>query len=291
MNEMGALMNALAAQAGFNDTPLPGVRIFKGHEYAETVPFTYEQGLILVGHGAERVYFEGNVYEYDTSNYLAVTLPISAVGEVLESNDGPMLAMAVDFNLAMLSAILLKLNDSEIAMLAKPARIKGLYLSPRTADLDETASRLLRVLRSPLEAKVLGPLLIEELLFRILVGGNGHFLKELTEKSSRLARVDKVLKWMHAEYQGKIDIDRLATMANMSASVFHKAFKELTAMSPMQYLKSLRLSKARELLISERASVGDAAHSVGYESVSQFSREFKRAYGAPPKDTKRHIVA
>lgn len=290
MSEMASLMEKLAVREGFNDTFLPEIRIFKGSNQAEIIPFTYDQGLFFVGRGAERVHFENEVYDYNQSNYLALSVPISAVGEVLESKNGPMLAMAVDFNLTLLSAILLKLTEEDLMSAVTPAPAKGLYVSSRTPEISEAVLRLLRVLQSPMEAKVIGPLLLEELLFRVLVGESGGVLLALTDKSSHLAKVDRALKHMHATYRQKIDVETLASMANMSPSVFHRVFKHLTAKSPIQYLKSLRLSKARELLAARGCSVNEAAHQVGYESVSQFSREFKRAYGMTPKDTKSQQV-
>lgn len=287
MHDLATLMNALAPVEGMNTTFLPEISVFRGNNHPEAVPFHYEQGLYFVGRGRERVYFENKPYDYDPSNYLVVSVPISAIGEVLINEDGPLLAVAIDINHDTLGAILQKMKTVNFECVEQPAaESKGLFVPPRSVEIDQTLSRLLQALHSPIEASVVGPLLLEELLFRVLVSDKGSMLADLVKKNSSLAKMESVLNWLRVAYANKIGVEDMASRVNMSPSVFHRTFKDLTAKSPIQYLKSLRLAKGRELMALHGLGVGEAAHKVGYESASQFSREFKRAYGVPPKDAK-----
>lgn len=284
MSEIIKLMTKLAPNEGFNQSLLKDIRIFKASQPTKTYSFHYDQGLIFVAQGAERISYKDKVYEYNQQNYLVLTVPISANCEVIINANKPLLAAVVDINISLLNSIVARLNTKDYKMLHKPAEVKGLFLSSRHKLIDDNIVRLLRALQSPIESNVIGTLLLRELIFRVLIGENGHLLIDLTEKNSQLAKIDKILKYLHTEYATPVNVDILASMANMSASTFYRLFKELTGKSPIQYLKSIRIKKARDLLTLHGQSVSSAAHQVGYQSTAQFSREFKRAYGKPPKN-------
>ena len=287
MNETVCLMTKLAKLEGFNNTKLDGVRVFKASQPSEITPFCYEQGVVFVAQGSEIVFYKGREYEYHSENYLVVSVPISVTCQVNASLEKPMLAVTIDLQSALLHSVVAKLKHAN-SNLPTSEKAQGLFVSPRTTQLQEILLRLLRVLQSPLDCQMLGGLIIEELLYRVLMGEGGHTLVTLTEKQSQLAKIDSALQWMHNQYDCKMDITMLAQKVNMSPSVFHRVFKDFTAKSPMQYLKSIRLNKAHELLAVSGYKVNQAAVAVGYESVSQFSREYKRAYGIAPKVSKHH---
>lgn len=283
MTEAAELMGNLAKQEGFNETRVTGVGIYKASQSTPREPLCYEQGIIIVGQGKKRVYYGEQVYEYNPDNYLVLSVPIPAECETLTGPGEPMLAMTVDLDVRQLNGIIDQLeNHFEPELLEKNVKAKGLFLSSATREIKETVMRLLRVLQSPVESKILGKALVRELIFRILVGENGATLLALTIKNTDLARIDKALKRIHSDYNQRIDVNSLASMVNMSASTFHRAFKEVTSSSPIQYLKKVRLTKARSLLVENGARVNEAATEVGYESSTQFSREFKRYYGRSP---------
>ncbi|MBU1231727.1 MAG: AraC family transcriptional regulator, partial [Proteobacteria bacterium] len=151
-----------------------------------------------------------------------------------------------------------------------------------TPPIKETLLRLLQALQSPLDSNVIGQGIVNELIFRIMCGENASSLYALAMKNTNLSRIDKALKLIHSNYRQSIDVDSLAALANMSPSAFHRAFKDVTLSSPIQYLKKVRLGKARSLLMEQGSRVNEAAAEVGYESTAQFSREFKRYFGNSP---------
>ena len=154
--------------------------------------------------------------------------------------------------------------------------------TPLDGTLTETVLRLLQSLRSPEEAAVLGPGIVREILYRVLSGTQGATLWALLGRDAPAAKIHATLLRMHQACGEPMDVARLATEAGMSVSAFHRSFKAVTATSPVQYLKTVRLHKARLLLTHDRLGVATAAHRVGYESASQFSREYRRLFGAPP---------
>ncbi|MGD9212400.1 MAG: helix-turn-helix domain-containing protein, partial [Desulfobacteraceae bacterium] len=158
----------------------------------------------------------------------------------------------------------------------------GLFLSRTTPKIKNVVVRLLRAIQSPVESKVLGEGIVHELIFRIMCSENASSLYALAMKNTNLARIDKALKLIHENYQDSINVEKLADIVNMSPSSFHRAFKKVTSSSPIQYVKKIRLDKAKSLLIEQGLRVNEAATQVGYESTTQFSREFKRHFGNSP---------
>jgi AraC-like DNA-binding protein len=276
-------MNALAKQDGFNTTLLPGVGIYKASQPRPREPLCYQQGVIIVGQGSKRVFLGNTVFEYNPDNYLVLSVPIPAECETRAARNKPMLAMTVDIEISLLNRIIAEMdNHINHDMLVKHDKHKGLFLASTTPELKDTVHRLLMALQSPLDCSVIGPGIVHELLYRIMCGENASSLYALAMKNTNLARVDKALKLIHSNYRESMDVDSLAALVNMSPSAFHRAFKDVTSSSPIQYVKKVRLSKAKALLIEEGARVNEAATEVGYESAAQFSREFKRYFGTSP---------
>jgi AraC-like DNA-binding protein len=289
MDQIARLMAMLAPVEGANATNLPGTRIFKFSEYRGRTSFLYDKGVILVGQGTKRIYLGSTIYEYNPDNYLVLSVPIPAECEIFADVDKPVLALAVDIDVGILNRII-SLMDKHIdhALLKQEEKQKGLYLEPTTPEIKDTFLRLLTALQSPLESRVLGQGLVNELLFRIMCGENGASLYALTMQNTNLAKIEKALKYIHSSYNETMTVDSLATLVNMSSSAFHRAFNDVTASSPIQYIKKIRLSKASEMLLEERVRVSEAAIQVGYESTAQFTREFKRYFGSRPSDYKKH---
>lgn len=283
MAEQAQLMAALAQAEGVNQTHLPAVKIYKISQVRPREPLCYEQGLIIVGQGAKRVYFGGSMYEYNQDNYLVLSVPIPAECETSASVDQPFLAMTIDIEIDRLNRLIGRMGDDfGHAMLKAPERQPGLSLAPMQPALLDAVLRLLRALQSPLESSAIGLGILEELMFRVLCGEHASALYALTLKNTHLARIDKALKQIHAHFARPMNVESLARMVNMSPSAFHRSFKDVTSSSPLQYLKKLRLNKARLLLSEQGLRVNEAAAQVGYESATQFSREFKRHYGSAP---------
>jgi AraC-like DNA-binding protein len=283
MTETADLMNGLAKQEGLNDTCIQGVRIYKATQSSPRTPLLYNQGMIIVGQGAKQVFLGDSEYRYDPDHYLVLSVPIPAECEATATETEPFLAIIVDINLTQLNTIIGKMGDHiDPDRLKHSEKNQGLFLATADARFKETTLRLLKALQSPVEAEVLGDAILQELIFRVMCGENAASLYALAIKNTNLARIDKALKQIHTHYQAPMDVDQLAGLVNMSTSAFHRAFKDVTASSPIQYIKKIRLNKARDLLMLEGVRVNEAATSVGYESPTQFSREFKRYFGNSP---------
>jgi AraC-like DNA-binding protein len=289
VDQIAGLMAMLAPVDGANPTNLQGTLIVKSSQHTGRTPFLYNKGVILVGQGHKRVYLGDAVYEYNPENYLVVSVPIPAECETFATKDEPLLALVVDIDVGILNRII-RLMDERIdhALARQGERHKGLYVEPTTPEIKDTVLRLLAALQSPLESRVLGQGLVYELLFRIMCGKYGASLYALTMQNSNLAKIEKALKHIHSSYSEAMTVDSLAALVNMSSSAFHRAFNDATASSPIQYIKKIRLSKAREMLLEERVRVSEAAIQVGYESTAQFTREFKRYFGSTPSDCRKH---
>ncbi|MBW3138564.1 AraC family transcriptional regulator [Ferrimonas balearica] len=288
--ELSGLMNALAQalaplahSEGVNTTPLPGVWIFKASESRPREPLCYSQGIIIMAQGTKRVHLDEQVFEYNPDNYLVLTLPIPAECETVVE-DEPMLSLVVDINIGVLHQ-LVRLFEEHRQAPGEGRMVEGrsLYVSPLGESMQDSAVRLAQALASPLQAEALGPGLIQSLLYHALQGEQSGPLFALARHNTHLARLERALRHMHEHYQQSLDIDQLAAMANMSPSTFHRNFRQMTASSPIQYLKKLRLTRARELLQDRGLKVKQAAAMVGYESPTQFSREFKRYFGETPQ--------
>jgi len=282
MGEIVDLMGRLAKTEGLNDTSLSGVRVFKASQYQPRQPICYEQGVFIVGQGAKRVYLGGKVYEYNPDNYLVLTVPLPAECETDATEREPLLSIMVDIDPGVLNQILGRMDEYIDHFLLKNGKHQGLFLAHTSPEIKDTVSRLLHALESPVESGVIGRGLVRELLFRIMCGENASSLYALAMKNTNLSKVDKALKQIHKNYQVSMNVEKLAGLVNMSPSAFHRVFKDVTSSSPIQYLKKVRLDKARSLLTENGVRVNEAATAVGYESATQFSREFKRYFGNSP---------
>lgn len=283
MKNAAKLMSTLAHNDGFNQTTLPGIGIYKATEAKGREPLCYNQGIIIVGQGSKRVFMGDKVYEYNPDNYLVLSVPIPAECETFATKEEPLLALTLNINIGMLNRIISQMDEHiDHTLLENKKKHQGIFAATLTPPIKDTVLRLLRVLQSPLETSVLGEGLVYELLFRVMQGANAASLYALAIQNTNLAKIDKALKQIHSSYADTMNVDALASLVNMSPSAFHRAFHDVTASSPIQYLKKIRLNKAKDLLTEQKVRVGEAATVVGYESAAQFSREFKRYFGNSP---------
>ncbi|UDQ98255.1 AraC family transcriptional regulator [Lentisphaerota bacterium WC36G] len=290
MNNIVSLMKNLAPKEGLNKTNLEDVTIFKTSSYRHREPLCYKQGLMFIGQGKKRVYLDEKVYEYDQDNYLLMSVPLPAECETISNEDEPVLLLMIEFDYPMLSQIVSQINEyrSDLINISKVESV-ALTILPRQKKLNELLLKLLKCLQNPLESKVLGHGFLKELMFYILCQKESKMLYSLLTQNSNLSRIDKALKLIHNNYNKILNVENLAKIAGMSSSSFHRNFKELTASSPIQYIKKIRLDKARTLLIQKDYRVTEVAKKVGYESSSQFSREFKRYFAVTPADYAKSI--
>lgn len=283
MIEIAQRMETLACGEGFTETPVSGVRIYRTTASSPRSPLLYQQGIIIVGQGAKRVYIGEESYTYDPDHYLVLSVPLPAECEAMASEEEPFLGLMVDIDMGMLGGIIGEMEAAaDYTDVRQGNSHHGLFLAKADLLFKDTVVRLLRALASPTESRVLGQALVRELIFRIMCGENATALHALAMKTTNLSRIDKALQQIHNGFETPMDVDQLAALVNMSTSAFHRAFKEVTSSSPIQYLKKVRLNKAKTLLAENGLRAGEAARMVGYESDSQFSREFKRYFGESP---------
>lgn len=285
MQSLITQLELLAPSEGYNQTFINGVGIYKSSESAQRTPLCYSQGIIFVLQGQKRVFFDEQIYTYNPDNYLVLTVPLPAECETQLINNKPLLSLIIDFDMPVLGELVRvfdehgKLNNSD-----KMSNAKGLFVSENTDALSCTLTRLVDCLGSKLQSDIIGKGLVREVFYHVLQGPQASPLFDLVSHNTHMSKMERTLKHLHNHYDDKLDVEQLASMANMSASTFHRNFKQITASSPIQYVKKLRLSKAKDLLQDQGIKVKQAAAQVGYESATQFSREFTRYFGISPSD-------
>ncbi len=279
-NRFAALLDGLATCEGPNPTSLSSVKLYRISRPLPRHAAVYEPWIIIIAQGSKRVYFSGDVYIYDADNYLVTAVPMPAECEIPRASPAdPYLSLTIRVDPAMIGGLLLEMGAEPQDTQRIP---RGLYTSPLTQPLKDAAIRLLECLKSPTDSKVLGPQCIRETIYRVLQGERGEVLRALAAGNSHFAQISRVMDHLHRDYAKPIDVESLARQAKMSPSVFYQKFKAVANMSPLQYLKSVRLDKARLLMIQDGCTASAAAFAVGYESAPQFSREYKRQFGVSP---------
>jgi AraC-like DNA-binding protein len=231
--------------------------------------------MCVVLQGAKEVAIGEQRLRYDPATYFVAGLDLPACGRIVQARaDEPYLAVVMALEADVLAAML-----PEAPAVDDPAA--GFAVCPVSGELLDAWLRMIRLLDAPADIPALAPLIEREILYRVLQGPQGAVLRQVARADGRLAQVRRAIAWIRTHYDQTLRVDHLAELAGMSAASFHRHFKAATAMSPLQYQKSLRLQQARQLLISTH-DAARAAYAVGYESASQFSREYARLFGAPP---------
>ena len=285
---MVELLGALCTADGAQPSPAKSVTLLRATRSAQPVPVLYEPCIVIVAQGRKRFHLPDQVVSYDAERYLMLTVPMAADCETVIAPDGPFLGFAVRIDLTILSELLSEFGPLRYDASGPEVRAVAPPMDPA---LSTTAVRLLECLGSPKEAKMLGPSMVRELHYRVLCGPGGGALRDLLLRNENRAQIHRILQRMHLDFAAPLDVPTLAREAGMSVSALHFHFKAVTATSPVQYLKTIRLHKARMLMVQQAIGAAVAAARVGYESPSQFSREFRRLFGAPPADEAQRVRA
>lgn len=256
--------------------PIPRVRIVVAPRPSQLQSGVYRPMLCFVLQGAKEAIIGGNVLHYDPAHYFITALDIPASARIIgASPEQPYICVILELDTEALSALLPDVP-------AQPETPGAAFAtSPVTPELIDAWRRLLSLLDVPQDIPVLAPLIERELLYRLLQGPQGGVLRQVAQSDTRLSQVRRVVAWIREHYNEPMRVEALAELAGMSLASLHRHFKAATTMSPLQYQKSLRLQEARRLLIS-RYDASRAGFAVGYESSSQFSREYARLFGVPP---------
>jgi len=287
-SEMARLIDRHCPALGRRETPLPGLVLFRGCVADKPSCTVVTSAFAMIAQGAKRILVGNETYEYDAEHYMLATvdLPISS-SVITASQKEPYLGVAVELDP-------LKIAELAAGLRRNPpsgAVDRSFGIGRVDVDLQNTVLRLLRLLDTPDDFPVLGPIIERELLYRLLTGELGSRLQQATTTGSHSQQIVRVIQWMRSHLEQPASIDDLAELANMSRSSLHHHFKALTSMTPVQYQKQLRLHEARRLMLTCRHDAASAAHRVGYESPSQFSREYRRLFGAPPASDVAGLIA
>ncbi|AYQ90522.1 AraC family transcriptional regulator [Burkholderia gladioli] len=284
---MIALLRDLAPDEGYNLTALPSVRILRSNRALSRTPVLYDPGIVIVCQGRKRGYFGEQLYLYDEQHYLAVSVPVPFSMETEATPERPLLALYLHLDFTVAAELAAQIDREGTA---EPVRApQSMISTPMDEAMQASVLRFLEAMHRPLEAAVLGPGLLRELYFRVLTGAQGASMREALAMRGQFGRIGRSLRLIHAAYAQPLDVAQLAGEAGMSTPSFHSHFKAITQVSPMQYLKSTRLHQARLLMVRQDLTAEAAGHAVGYTSASQFSREFKRLFGATPAAETRRM--
>ena len=294
MRDAGAMIEALRelieiagrhANGRRAKTAIPHVSIGRSEATTSPVAGVWGSGILFVLQGAKTVLIGDRTLRYDPASYFIYTVETPTISQLVEASaTRPYLAIGFTLDLQAVASLLV---EHEPAFSGD-----GFATSPVSDDLLDALRRIMRLLDRPAEIPVLSAALERELLFRLLQGPQGAKLRQLARADGHLSRISQAIAWIRTHCHQPIRVTDLAQIAHMSEAAFYRHFKAATAMSPIQYQKQIRLLEARHLLLAQPGNVASVAFAVGYESASQFSREYARQFGAPPaRDAARHYAA
>jgi AraC-like DNA-binding protein len=267
--ELASLIEQFAGGDGAHPTAIPRVFLHRASRVSEPLHTVYEPAVCFVAQGRKQAMVGESIYVYDEAQYLVVSVDIPIVSQILDAlPDRPFLCLRLDLDPSVIGALLL---DSDGARAQREQPGTALAVSTFTPELLDATIRLVRLLATPGDIPVLAPLAEREILYRLLHGEQASRMGQIAFTESKLQQVNRAIRWIKRYFREPFSIDAVAAEARMSPSALHQHFKTVTAMSPLQYQKQLRLQEARRLILTQSLDAAVAAHTVGYESPSQFS--------------------
>jgi AraC-like DNA-binding protein len=279
--ELTARVARLAPVDGVHPAAFPSLTLTRGSVPTACMPTVCQPSLGFVVQGRKRSLLNDEVFYYDALNYLVVSVTLPMMGQVVEASvDRPFLGLRLDLDLDAIARLLLELGDRGAAPIAAD---RGLFVARMDEALLDAVLRMVKLLDTPEDIAVLAPAVQREIYYRVLRGELGQRLVDLAESDGGNHRIVRAIEWLKQRYTAPLRIEELAEAMHMSPSALHHRFKAVTAMSPLQYQKHLRLHEARRMMFADGIECATAGHRVGYESPSQFSREYRRLFGAPPR--------
>jgi AraC-like DNA-binding protein len=261
-------------------TAIPGLALSRREEPTQPRSHMYEPIICLIAQGVKRVLLGDDTYVFDSHHFLITSLDLPTVVQIIKaSREEPYLSLRMKLDQAEISHLMV---DSNLPLPRTQHSGCGMAIGEVTLPLVTAFQRLIDLLSEPKDIPILAPIIKREIFYRLLVGDQGMRLRQMASAGSQSQQIARVIGWLKGNFTQPLHIDELAKQVNMSTSTFHHHFRALTAMSPLQYQKWLRLNEARRLMLTEHVDAATAAFQVGYESPSQFSREYGRLFGAPP---------
>lgn len=278
---LARMITGRVSETGDYETGIPGLRFFRRDAAAPPTVCMVEPSVVVVSQGAKRLWVGGAPYLYDSSRLMVTSLDVPGGSEVLAASpQQPCVGLSMKLDLRVLAELI---AQGGLAPQGAGTGGTGIGIGAATPDILAPFERLLALLDDPEAIPVLAPMIQREIHYRLLRGDQAGHLRRITSVDSQGHRIAKAIGWLKSNYASPLRVDDLATRVQMSATTFHQHFRQLTAMSPLQYQKWLRLNEAKRLMLNEHLDAASAAYKVGYESPSQFSREYSRLYGLSPK--------
>lgn len=281
MAELAALIaRQLQAEADL-PAPVPGVHLYRRHSPVVGACQVYEPALAIVAQGAKAVDIGTQTIAYGEGSWLLTPLHVPAMSRITQaSHDRPYLACAVLLDMQAAREMLAELEAHPSEQAAEGLAVTS---GPISAELLDAVVRIVRLNETPQDIPVLAKLLHREILYRLLTGTYGVALRQIVTAGSQSHRVARAVAWLRSNFRQPLRVDELASHAHMGVSTLHHQFRELTGSSPLQFQKQLRLFEARRLMLMDGMDAASAAYATGYESATQFNREYRRQFGQPPR--------
>ncbi len=266
--------------------PLKGLRLHRASSPTEPIYGVSDPAFCVIAQGSKEVFLGNNRYQYDPAHYLLVTFELPIVSQVIEaSQERPYLSLRLKLDPILVSSVMVEAGHFSPR---RHAAVRAINVSPLDASLLDAVVRLVRLLDTPAEASFLAPLITREIVYRLLIGEQGDRLRHIAVQGGHTHRIARAIERLRREFDQPLRIDDIAQELGMSVSSFYHHFKAVTAMSPLQFQKHMRLQEARRLMLSEGLDAASAGYRVGYNDASHFSREYKRLFGLPPlRDVER----
>jgi AraC-like DNA-binding protein len=284
---LAGFLHAYAPYDGSHELRLPGVYAVRGSSVnAELFHALYKPSLCIVAQGAKSVFLGSEVYEYDASRMLVCSVELPVSSQITQASPAkPFLSLKLNFDPHQVAELALKVYPHGLPPVREN---RGVYVGQTDLGIVDAATRLLALMTDQRNAQLLAPLVVEELVIRLLCSPVGSRVAQIGHAESNVHRIAKAVDWVRDHFDQPMNVEHLAEMVHMSASSFHQHFKTVTNMSPVQFQKSLRLREARRLMLTAMMDATTASRQVGYVSASQFSREYGRLFGnAPSRDIAR----
>lgn len=282
LQRLTAILDRHMPADGIAASPIPGITLYRASSPTMPMPVVYAPTLCVIAQGRKQVMLGATAYVYDPAKYLVASVDMAVTGAVVEATPAqPYLSLSLDLDMAQLGDLALHypVHEEEAD---GPAT--GLALGDADPDVLDAVLRLMGLMDTPRDIDALAPLITREILYRLLTGTGAcnSMVRQMAQANSRLNQIAKAIVWLRANYNGACRIDDIADIAGMSRSTFHAHFKAVTSMTPLEFRSRLRLQEARRLMVSEAMDAAGAGFHVGYESPSQFSRDYVRMFGLPP---------
>lgn len=265
---------------GGTQTNIPGLRLYRRSEPSPCISAAYQPSLVVFAQGQKRINVGKTIHLCDGSNFLLTSVDLPVVSQVVRaSKDEPILGLVLSLEMPAVREIL---SQYEFHIREDAVDARAMAVGTSSVELLDACIRLIKLLDEPQDIPFLAPLIQREIIFRLLRSPQGRHLRAIATLGEQTHRTAKAVEWLRMNYARPLRVEELAQMARMGVSTLHHQFRSLTAMSPLQYQKQLRLHVARERMLNEGLDAASAAFEVGYESASQFNREYSRFFGQPP---------